>query len=123
MMQTNSDTIIIADTSCLILLSKIDEIGLLKSLAHHVYITSTVQSEFGSSLPDWLIVKDPNQTPFQILLEKEIDAGEISAILLALETPSSILVIDDLKGRKIAERLKLQFVGTLGLLLKAKELV
>ena len=119
-MQTNSEAIIIADTSCLILLSKIGELELLRLISENVFITNTVKSEFGHLLPEWMIVKDPNSTPFQKLLEREIDPGEISAILLAMETPSSILIIDDMKGRKVAQRLNLRYSGTLGLLLKAK---
>jgi predicted nucleic acid-binding protein len=120
-MLTNSNPIIIADTSCLILLSKIGELELLRLISEHVYITNTVKSEFGHPLPEWMIVKDPNSSPFQKLLEREIDPGEISAILLALETPSSILIMDDMKGRKVAQRLNLSYSGTLGMLLKAKK--
>ena len=119
-MQINSEAIIIADTSCLILLSKVDELELLRRISENVFITHTVKAEFGHPLPDWIIAKDPNSSPFQKLLEREIDPGEISAILLAMETPSSILIIDDMKGRKVAQRLSLRYSGTLGLLLKAK---
>ena len=56
------------------------------------------------------------------MLEIEIDKGEASAIALALETDGSLLILDDQKARKLAERLNLNYTGTLGLLLKAKEL-
>lgn len=120
-MQAKSEAIIIADTSCLILLSKIGELGLLQLLADQVYITSVIKSEFGIALPDWIQIKDPAPTIFQNLLEKEIDAGEISAILLAMETPSSLIIMDDQRGRKVAQRLNLRFSGTLGLFLQAKK--
>lgn len=55
------------------------------------------------------------------MLEMDVDAGEASAIALSLEIDRSILIIDDLKGRKIAERLHLKYSGTLGLLLQAKQ--
>lgn len=119
-MQAKSEAIIIADTSCLILLSKIGELDLLQLLADQVYITSVIKSEFGIALPDWIQIKDPAPTIFQNLLEKEIDAGEISAILLAMETPSSLIIMDDQRGRKVAQRLNLRFSGTLGLFLQAK---
>jgi predicted nucleic acid-binding protein len=54
-------------------------------------------------------------------LEREIDSGEASAILLALEIHGSILIIDDLKGRKVASQMSLKYSGTLGLILKAKQ--
>ncbi|WP_417913256.1 DUF3368 domain-containing protein [Candidatus Electronema sp. TJ] len=65
-------------------------------------------------------VKEPENTQCQNLLEMDLDAGEASAIALSLETARSILIIDDLKGRKVAERLHLRYSGTLGLLLQAK---
>jgi predicted nucleic acid-binding protein len=38
-----------------------------------------------------------------------------------METLNAILIIDDLKGRKLASTMALSFMGTLGLLVKAKE--
>ncbi len=63
-------------------------------------------------------VKDTNQ---QSLLEAEVDKGEASAIALAIETTNSLLILDDMKARKLAAKLSLQFTGTLGVFLKAKQ--
>lgn len=38
-----------------------------------------------------------------------------------MEMAEPLLILDDLKARKIAERLDLKITGTLGVLLKAKE--
>jgi len=38
-----------------------------------------------------------------------------------MKTINSLIIVDDLKGRKLATRMKLNFIGTLRLLLKAKE--
>lgn len=48
-----------------------------------------------------------------------VDKREADAIALALELDLPIL-IDDLKGRKVAEKLGLKFIGSLGLLKIAK---
>jgi predicted nucleic acid-binding protein len=56
----------------------------------------------------------------QRLLELQIDKGESSAIALALETPNSVVILDDYKARKIAERLGITFTGTIGVIIKAK---
>ncbi|MDU9048983.1 MAG: DUF3368 domain-containing protein [Candidatus Electrothrix sp. Rat3] len=117
----HSSEIIISDTSCLILLGKIDEIDVLHRLCEKVYITPTIKEEYGEDLPDWIEIKAPENTQYQNLLEMDLDAGEASAIALSLETDRSILIIDDLKGRKIAERLHLTYSGTIGLLLQAKQ--
>ncbi len=119
-MPLNSE-IIISDTSCLILLTKIDELDLLRKMGKDVFITPEINLEFGKSLPDWIKIKDPIDKHYQKLLEREIDRGEASAIILALEIPNSILLIDDLKGRKIASELDLRYSGTFGLILRAKQ--
>lgn len=119
-MRQNSE-VIISDTSCLILLSKIDEFNLLKSIAKKVYITPAIFDEFGKELPDWIIIKSPLNNQYQKIFEADIDPGEASAIALSLELENSILLIDDLKGRKTADRLKIKYSGTFGLILRAKQ--
>lgn len=47
-----SSDIIISDTSCLILLTNIDELNLLQKLANQVFVTPEIQKEFGKTLPD-----------------------------------------------------------------------
>ena len=110
--------IVIADTSCLILLDKIGELGLLKSLFGSVVTTSVIAGEFGSPLPDWVEVRIIKDHQFESTLD--IDAGEASAIALAFESEPSLLIIDDAKGRKAARKLGLALTGSLGIFLKAK---
>src|SRR4030042_6874333 len=120
-MQLNSE-IIISDTSCLILLSKIDELDLLNKISDKVFITSTIQNEYGKDLPSWIEIKEPHDHHYQKILEMDLDKGEASAIALSLEMDNSIVIIDDLKGRNVAERLNLRYSGTFGLILKAKQI-
>lgn len=120
-MPLNSN-IIISDTSCLILLIKIDELDLLRKFSDRIIITSIIKKELGIALPDWIEIIDPKDIHYQKILEMDLDKGEASAISLMLEIDNSVLLIDDLKGRKIAERLNLRFSGTFGLLLKSKEI-
>lgn len=116
----NSD-IIIVDTSALILLNKIDELELLNRVGSNVVITSTIRNEFGETIPEWIVTTDPENHHYQDILKMDLDEGEASAIALSLETEDSILILDDLKGRKVADRLKLRYSGTLGLILGAKQ--
>lgn len=116
-MQTGYE-IVIADTSCFILLDNIGELELLKSLFGHVITTTIIADEFGTPLPDWVKIRTVKNTNFQSTLE--IDAGEASAIALALESEPSLLIIDDSKGRKAAQRLNLNITGSLGIFLRAK---
>ena len=50
-----------------------------------------------------------------------IDSGESEAIILYRELKANFLIIDDKHARKIAESLKVKCIGTLGILMVAKE--
>ncbi|TFF37452.1 DUF3368 domain-containing protein [Mucilaginibacter psychrotolerans] len=112
--------IIIADTSCFILLTKIDQLNLLKNLYGTVITTNTIATEFGQQLPDWVIIQNPIDERYQHLLAMQIDKGEASAITLALENNDSTVILDDLKARKLAKQLEIAVTGTIGIIVKAK---
>ena len=111
---------IIADSSCLILLDKIEELELLKQLFGKVIITSIIAEEFGVALPDWILIKDAVNKNYQNILELSVDKGEASAIALAVEQTDCLLILDDQKARKLAAELKLKYTGTIALLVEAK---
>lgn len=72
-------------------------------------------------MPDWIqtqTVKDEQRIK---ILESKLDTGEASAIALGIENEQSLLLIDERKGRIIAQNLNLKTTGTLGVLIKAKE--
>jgi len=54
-------------------------------------------------------------------LSTALHIGEAAAIALALQVADSVLVIDEMDGRRAATRLGLKIVGTVGILLRAKE--
>lgn len=113
--------IIVSDTSCLILLDKIDRLKLLQSVFGMITITQKVADEFGKKLPDFIEVKNPTNINYQRILESFLDPGEASAISLALENDDCLLIIDELKGRREAKLLGINFTGTIGILIVAKE--
>ncbi|HVV53723.1 MAG TPA: DUF3368 domain-containing protein [Mucilaginibacter sp.] len=112
--------IIIADTSCLILLHKIGEFDLLRKLYGEILVTSEIRNEFGQELPPWIIVRDPTDQTSLNIISTSVDKGEASAIALALEEHSPLLVLDDKKARRLASSLNLNHTGTLGILIDAK---
>lgn len=63
------DKIIIADTSCLIALSNINLLYILKRLYSEILITKEVQTEFKEQLPEWVIVVDVINKGKQIEIE------------------------------------------------------
>lgn len=113
------DKIIISDTSCLIALSKIDKLDLLRDLYVDILITKEVYFEYGGKLPDWIIITEVENKGRQAELEKIVDKGEASSITLALEIENSTLIIDEYKGRKLAESFSINIIGTIGIILLA----
>lgn len=113
--------LVIADASCLIVLHKTGQLDLLRALYPGICTTPTVASEFGLPLPHWLPVRAPRQ-PDRLTADYGdwVTDGELIAITLALETPSSVLILDDKKARQLAQRFSLTLTGTLGVLLRAK---
>jgi predicted nucleic acid-binding protein len=114
--------IVISDTSTLIIFHKIDEFNLLQKVYQEVIITPEIAKEFGEELPDWIKIQPVSDTKYQDFLETQVDYGEASAIALATEYDDVLLLLDDLKARKLAIQLKFQITGTLGVIHKAKQM-
>ena len=114
--------IIISDTSCLIILSKINELDLLRRMYGKVITTAEVANEFGESLPEWVEIRIASDAYRQRILELQIDKGEASTIALAIELTDSVVILDDYKARKIAESLGIPIIGTIGVIISAKKL-
>jgi predicted nucleic acid-binding protein len=112
--------IIISDTSCFIILTNIGELSLLQKLYSKITTTVEIATEFGEPLPEWIEILTVKSKDTQRLLEMQIDKGESSAIALALEIFDSLLILDDIKARKVATQLGLSITGTLGIIIKAK---
>lgn len=94
---------IIADTSCFILLYKLNHVDILHKLFGKVTTTPEVFFELNKTLPEWIITERVKNIHQQQLLEKEVDKDEASAILLALEKENSLLILDDLKARNLQQ--------------------
>jgi predicted nucleic acid-binding protein len=115
------DVVVIMDTSCLIALTKIGALDIVSKMYRRIVITEKIKEEFGEALPQWIeVVEHPNTISWQ-LLERILDAGEASAIALAITFENALLVLDDLRARKEARRLGFKMTGTLGVLFRAKQ--
>lgn len=89
---------IIADTSCLIILTNIGELELLHKLYGKIITTPDIAIEYGEPLPKWVEIINVTDKSKQKLLELQIDKGESSAIALALEIPDATIILDDNKS-------------------------
>jgi predicted nucleic acid-binding protein len=67
--------------------------------------------------PAWLSVKIAGEPDVE--LSASLDRGEAEAITLALETRPDFLLMDERKGRRLAEERGLAVIGALGVLLEA----
>lgn len=113
---------IISDTSILIIFNKIDEMEILHQLYKEVLITNEIKNEFGETTPEWIKVHKVKDIRYQKLLETQLDVGEASAFALASEFEDVLVLLDDLKARKLANALNIKITGTLGIITKAKQL-
>jgi predicted nucleic acid-binding protein len=115
------DKLIIADTSCLIALSNVGQLHILKDLCKTVCITPEIAAEFGEPLPVWIQVVPVKDKVKQRTIHNSLDIGESSAIALALESANPLLILDDGKARRFARNLGVAMTGTAGLLITAYE--
>ena len=121
--------IVISDTGPVTNLLQIEKLYLLKELFQRIIIPIGVFAEL-SHIPeqrlalealDWVEVKEaPQGELFNKLLET-LDRGEAEAIALAVDSKAELLLIDERKGRGVADDLGIRKTGTLGILIRAKE--
>ncbi|HEY9706338.1 MAG TPA: DUF3368 domain-containing protein [Allocoleopsis sp.] len=69
----------------------------------------------------WLTIIPVTNIPLVSLLRLELDEGESEAIALFLEQPHQAILLDEKNARKIAKRMNLPTLGTLGILIWAKQ--
>jgi predicted nucleic acid-binding protein len=111
---------IIADTTCLIIFSKINRLDILQKTFENIVVTDEVAEEFGD-LPNWISVNKYKDKQGFLTFSSFLGKGEASSITLALEKKDSVLIMDEKKGRKVAKQLEIKLIGSLGVLLKAKQ--
>ena len=122
----------IADSGPLISLARINLHELLPRLFSTILVPPEVWNEVtvkGQERPGaheisrvtWITIQKPDP---QLVRQLSIlvDAGEAEAIALAQTIPDCIILLDDSRARKIAARLNIKQIGTVGLLLRAKRM-
>ena len=110
---------IVADSTCLIALERIDQIEILPALFESVLIPPAVAQEFGISLP-WLKIERLSDQMLVAVLKMMIDDGEAEAIALSQEQKCRI-ILDDRQARRVGQDIGLRVIGTVGILILAKQ--
>src|ERR1051326_6719477 len=109
--------IVVSDTSPISALRKIQQENLLSALFREVIIPVAVHTELLRAhpiLPTWLRVEAVKNISAAISFRNFVDSGEADAIQLAKELGADRLLIDDLRGRELAEREGLHAMGLVG---------
>jgi len=124
--------IVIADSSCLIGLSKIDQLDILCKLFERIIIPDAVyyevvvrgQGRAGAeevAKATWIEKRTVQNELAVKALRVTLGFGESEAITLANECQSDFIILDDWKARQMAEALELPVIGTVAILHKAVE--
>jgi uncharacterized protein len=121
--------LIVSDTSAISNLIQVELLDILHQLFGQIIISNAVYEELSEidsqklyiDNLSWIHIETVKNQDFVHELENDLDKGESESIALAIELNADFLIIDELKGRKIAENLGIKIVGLLGSLLKAKE--
>lgn len=126
--------IVVSDTTPLISLMKVGNLELLHELFGEIQIPNAVYEELVSnnrfldekyqiqkaSFIQRVQVEDINSVN---LLRRStgLDAGESEAIILSDMIGADLLLMDEVKGRKVAKQMGIHLMGTIGILMVAYE--
>ena len=124
----------VSDTSPILGLASIGQLGLLHDQFGAVFIPRAVLAELktdtdfrGTSVirdalqSGWLEAREVQNIPLVQALAMELDNGEAEALALATDLGIEIIVMDEHDGRMHARAMGLKTVGVIGILLRAKK--
>jgi len=117
---------IIGDSSALVALSIMDRLDLLESIFGKVYVPQAVYDEVTiSHKPQSLklknYLKDKIATVDLNITQMGLGQGELEAIALYKHLNSDFLLIDDRRAKKFAQLNSVNVIGSLGVMILAKE--
>ncbi|NER48974.1 MAG: DUF3368 domain-containing protein [Symploca sp. SIO1A3] len=124
--------IVVSDTTPISELTKVGYLNLLRDLFGQVVIPQQVYIELMRGHHpaaiivqrlDWLEIREVGNThQLKVLqLKSNLDLGEVAAIILAEELEANHLLIDERAARRVALTRQLPVIGTVGILVLAKQ--
>lgn len=124
--------VVVSDTTTLSNLVIIEHTHLLAALYGKIILPQAVADELRKLTSherlvnqfleqDWVSVRIVQRNDYINLLRQQVDIGEAEAIALAVEVNADLLLVDEKKGRTLAKALGLSVIGTLGILIAAKQ--
>ncbi len=124
---------VVADASVLISLSRIKQLDILHDrFPEGALIPPAVWKEVveeGGGRPgarevsesEWISIQDFTEQGIKNLLQIDLDEGEVAAIALAYEINADVVLLDERDARLAAKQLGLSVLGTVGILIWAKQ--
>lgn len=124
--------IVVSDTTPILSLLKAGKLGLLEILYQKIVVPEAVYNELTVNAdykdereeiincPFLLVEKVYNAESVNILRNVTgLDAGESESLVLYGEKEADLLLIDERKGRSVAKKMSVRYVGTMGVLMQA----
>ncbi len=119
------------NASPLILLSRVGQLSLLQLVSEGIIVPAAVAIEIQQyeatdvtalalSRTEWLVVVETPTVP-EPIQSQNLGAGESAVLTWGYVHPDTEVIMDDLAARRCATTLGIPLVGTLGLVLKAKQ--
>lgn len=121
---------VVSNTSPLVGLFGLNLLSLLRDLYTEVWIPGEVEKEFlekesiirREALKDAPWIKTVNLTdPQAVAVYEGLDDGEAEVLVLADEYEARLVLLDEKKGRREAEKIGVTVKGTVGILFEAKK--
>ena len=123
---------VIINTTPLIALSNINHLELLHKLYSKVIIPQAVFDEIrvkqnsacyhALKSSDWIEVMSIQNVFAKEFYRTQLHNGEVEVMILSKEQHADLVIIDDHSAKRHAKHLGLNVVGTLGVLIRSKEL-
>jgi predicted nucleic acid-binding protein len=124
--------IVVSNSTPLISLTWINRFDLFQTLYNSLVVPDAVWHEVvnkGINRPGALEVQNASWIQTQTVknrslvkaLQQDLDAGEAEAIALALELNADLLIMDERLGRRTAQHFDLSMIGTVGVLISARQ--
>lgn len=132
MESTRQRIVVASNTSPLTNLAAIGQFSLLQLLFSEIYVARGVVNELsfgGVEYPgaseveasNWVRVFEVKDQSLADALRLELDLGEAETLTLALQLRADLVLVDEQLGRRAAQFLGLKVMGTVGVLLGAKQ--
>lgn len=123
---------VVVNTTPLIALSHVGQLDLLRRLYGEIIIPEAVYRELSvktesvckkavdSSL-DWIQIGKIKNQLAKSMYKTQLHDGEVEVMILSKEIGADVVIIDDANAKKHAKYLDLPVIGTLGILIKARQ--